>query len=78
MHMNFSYHTGHLCNKASRQLNGLLRIHRLLDEGCKIALVRSFILSNFNYSPLTCIWHSAKQTTYKIYCILKKSTALCE
>ena len=54
-HLNFKYHTDQICQKASRQLNALCRIHKILDSDSKMAIIRSFIISNFNYCPV--IWH---------------------
>ena len=71
-HMNFHYHVDQLCRKAARQLNALARIHRLLDSESKLAIVRSFIASNFNYCPL--VWHfCGSKLTKKMEGILKRA-----
>ena len=44
-----------LCRKSGAQLNALSRLQHLLDESSKMALVRSFVSSHFQYCPL--IWH---------------------
>ena len=46
-HMNFNYHVD--------QLNALARIQHLLDSDSNLAMLRSFISSNFNFCPL--VWH---------------------
>ena len=54
-HLDFHFHIDTLCTKAVRQLDALARIHCLLARESQIAIIRSFITSNFNYCPL--VWH---------------------
>ena len=41
-------------NKAGRQLNALQRLKGSLDKNSRMAIYKSFIMSNFNYCPL--VW----------------------
>ena len=51
--LNFNIHISNICKKASRQLNVLKRIGKHLCKLGKLNIYHSFILSNFNYCPLT-------------------------
>ena len=42
-----------LCNKASGQLNALIRLKPFLNFKAKSILIQSFVYANFNYCPLT-------------------------
>jgi hypothetical protein len=53
--LNFNSHVSYICRKASKQLNVLKRIGRHLNRLGRLTIYHSFILSNFNYCPLT--WH---------------------
>ena len=55
----FSQHISSCCKKAARQLNALARISRHLNINSRRAVYNSFIMSNFNYSPL--VWHFCGQ-----------------
>ena len=57
--LNFTPHIKDICSKAARQLNVLKRLSSLLDFNSRMAIFRSFILSNFNYCPI--IWHHCGQ-----------------
>ena len=48
-------HISNVCKKASRQLNVLKRIGGNSCKLGKLNVYYSFIMSNFNYCPLT--WH---------------------
>ena len=61
--LNFNSHISSMCRKASRQLNVMKRIGHNLNKLCKITMYQSFILSNFNYCPLT--WHFTNETNTK-------------
>ena len=61
--LNFNSHISSMCRKASRQLNVMKRIGNNLNKLCKITMYQSFILSNFNYCPLT--WHFTSETNTK-------------
>ena len=47
-------HIKHLCKQASNKLYALARISHYLDEQKRIILMKSFIISQFNYCPI--IW----------------------
>ena len=53
--LKFGIHISDICKKASRQLNVLKRIGGNLCKLGKLNIYHSFILSNFNFCPLT--WH---------------------
>ena len=53
--LNFDKHVSAICAKASRQLNALSRIKRNFTYKQRIRIYETFILSNFNFSPL--VWH---------------------
>ena len=53
--LNFNTHVSNVCKKASRQLNVLKRIGKNLCKLGKFNIYYAFIMSNFNYCPLT--WH---------------------
>ena len=53
--LNFNHHIALLCNKASRQINALLRLSNVLNVDTKILILQSFILSHFRYCCI--IWH---------------------
>jgi hypothetical protein len=53
--LKFHSHISNICKKASKQLNILKRIGKNLCKLGKLNIYHSFILSNFNYCPLT--WH---------------------
>ena len=44
-----------ICKKASRQLNVLKRVGKYLNRLGNLTIHHSFIISNFNYCPVT--WH---------------------
>ena len=58
--LNFNSHISNICKKASKQLNCLKRIGKYLTRLGKLTIHHSFILSNFNYCPLT--WHFCSVT----------------
>ena len=49
----FDIHVSNTCKKASRQLGILKRIGKNLCKLGKLNIYYSFVLSNFNYCPLT-------------------------
>ena len=61
--LNFNSHISNICKKASRQLNVLRRIGHNLCKLGKLNIYYSFILSNFNYCPLT--WHFCGEVNTK-------------
>ena len=58
--LNFKSHVSIICKKASRQLNVLKRIGKYLCKLGKLNIYHSFIMSNFNFCPLT--WHFCGET----------------
>ena len=64
-HLNFDKHISEICKKASQQLNILKRIGKYLNRLGHLTIYYSFILSNFNYCPVT--WHfCSEKNTNKI------------
>ena len=65
--LNFDEHVSNICKKASRQLNVLKRIGKHLCKLGKLNVYYSFILSNFNYCPLTwnLLWGSKYKENWK-------------
>ena len=61
--LKFDIHVANICKKASRQINVLKRIGRNLCKLGKLNIYYSFILSNFNYCPLT--WHFCGEVNTK-------------
>ena len=61
--LNFDKHISEMCKKASRQLNVLKRIGRYLNKLGRLTIYYSFILSNFNYCPIT--WHFCSEKNTK-------------
>ena len=51
--LNFDQHISNLCRKADQQLNVLKRLSPFLSRLNKLTIFHAFILSNFNYYPLT-------------------------
>ena len=61
--LNFDENVSNICKKASRQLNVLKRIGKHLCKLGKLNIYYPFILSNFNYCPLT--WHFCGEVNTK-------------
>jgi hypothetical protein len=57
--LNFDTHISELCKKASRQVNVLKRLSNMLTLNVKLAILNSFVLSNFKYCPI--VWHFCKR-----------------
>ena len=53
--LKFKEHISNVCRRASQQLNVLKRIGRFLKRLGRLTVYHTFIMSNFNYCPLT--WH---------------------
>lgn len=70
--LNFDLHISELIKKSSAQLNALVRLDTFLTYKAKVALVQSFVLSNFNYCPL--VWHfSSTKSLLKVERIQKRA-----
>ncbi len=54
-HLTFNEHINTICSNAARQLNAIKCLQCNLDKESRLAIYRSYILSNFNYCPLA--WH---------------------
>ena len=54
--LNFNLHIQNICKNASRQINAFWRIAKYLNESNRVLIYKSFILSNFNYSPVAWIF----------------------
>ena len=55
--LSFKYHVSNLCKKAHRELTALIRLGRFHDFRQKRLLMKSFIESQFGYSPLVWMFH---------------------
>ena len=53
--LKFYVHISNLCRKAAQQINIMKRIGKHLNKLNRLSIFHSFILSNFNFCPLT--WH---------------------
>ena len=63
--LNFNCHINDICQKAARQTNALKRLSKFLTFESRMAIFRSFIMSNFNYCSLG--WHACGvQNTRKL------------
>ena len=63
--LTLSDHIGMLCKSAANQLNSIKRLKRHFVTKTKRILVKTFVLSQFNYCPL--VWHFCKPgDTHKI------------
>jgi len=58
--LNFEEHISSICKKASAKLNALARISPYIDEGKRRLIMNAFFNSQFNYCPLTWMFHSRK------------------
>ena len=71
-HLNFDKHISEICKKASQQLNILKRIGKYLNRLGRLTICYSFILSNFNYCPVS--WHFCSEKNLcplKLICHIK-------
>ena len=58
--LNFNFHIANLCRKSATQLNVLRRLSEYLDIPARLAIFRSFIMTNFNFCPV--VWHFCGST----------------
>ena len=49
--LSFNQHTSKLCSKAAMQLNAICRLAKFMGNKEIIAMINSFVYSNFNYCP---------------------------
>ena len=71
-YLNFTYHVDNLCKKASNQIRVLKRLSYNLDQGSRMQIFRSFILSHFKYCSI--VYHfCGKGNTDKMEKILYRA-----
>ena len=58
--LKFDCHIKNICKKAGQQLNVLRRIGKNLCKLSRMTIFHTFILSNFNFCPLS--WHFCSKT----------------
>ena len=56
--LSFENHVSSLCKKASQKLHALARVVNFMDLAERKSLMKAFITSQFNYSPLYWMFHS--------------------
>ena len=56
--LNFNEHVSKLCKKGNQKLHALARISKYMDKDKLRLIMRTFITSQFNYAPLTWMFHS--------------------
>ena len=56
--LNFTEHITKLCKKGSQKLHALARISKYLSKDKLKILTKSFVTSQFNYCPLTWMFHN--------------------
>ena len=61
--LNFDMHIDSICLSAARQINALKRLSRFLDQDSRVLIYKSFVLSNFSYSPITWIFGGKGNST---------------
>ena len=57
----FENHVSSLCKKANKKLYALARAVNFMDLSKRKSLMKAFITSQFNYCPLTWMFHSRKE-----------------
>ena len=73
--LTFENHINRICKKASAKVNALSRISYYLDPLKRRLLLNAFFTSQFNYCPLTWMFHSRKLNN-KIYRLHKRCLRL--
>ena len=58
--LSFENHVSSLCKKASQKLHALTRIVNYMNLSKRKALMKTFVISQFNYCPLVWMFHSRK------------------
>ena len=61
--LNFNEHVSNICKKANQKLHALARIAGYLDSNKLRIIMKTFIDSQFNYCPLTWMFHSRQLNT---------------
>ena len=52
--LSFNAHVDRICTKAGRQVSALQRLTGVIDYESRLAIYKSFIMSNFDYCPI--VW----------------------
>ena len=58
--LSFENHVSSLCKKVSQKLHALVKIVNYMNLSKRKALMKSFVISQFNYCPLVWMFHSRK------------------
>ena len=58
--LSFESHVSSLCKKASQKLHALTRIANYMDLSKRRTLMKTFVISQFNYCPLVWMFQSRK------------------
>ena len=58
--LNFNLHISNICRSAVNQLNALIQLKNYLSFNAKRVLIKSYIISNYNYCPLVWMFSIAK------------------
>ena len=61
--LRFEEHIANLCRKAAQQVNIMKRLGRHLNKLNRLSIFHSFVLSNFNFCPLS--WHFCSEANTK-------------
>ena len=56
--LNFDAHVSKLCKKANQRFHALLRVSKYMSNDKLRIVMNSFIISQFGYCPLVCMFHS--------------------
>ena len=60
LNLSFEKHINNLCKKASQKLNALARISGYINLQKRRVIMKSFIISQFGYCPLSWMFHSKR------------------
>ena len=55
--LTFKPHVSNLCKKANQKIHGLARISKYMETEKIVLLMKTFIMSQFNYCPLVWMLH---------------------
>ena len=58
--LNFDKHINNVCRKAANKLSALARISKYMDSEKLKCLMKTFVMSQFQYCPLVWMCHSRK------------------
>jgi len=69
--LSFTEHISQLCKTAGKQINAMSRLSNVLSKDNKMLVLNSFIVSNFNYSPL--VYHiCGKGNSHKMEHVIER------